>query len=179
MKKILLHITGSISCYKACELTSLLTKQGFEVQASLSQGALKFLQPAVFEGLSHKKALTPDMFAGVPDCIPHITLAQKWADLIMIYPASANCIARLASGLSDDLFGATFLANNFEKPVLLAPAMNSNMFAHPAIQENLKKLESWGTKILPTEEGRLACGSVGKGKLISPEAALDFIKGAL
>ena len=175
-KHILLHVTGSISCYKACELTSLLVKQGAEVQVSLSCGALKFLQPAVFEGLSRREALTPDMFARKPDCIPHITLAQKWADLIIVYPASANCIDRLASGLSDDLFGATFLANNFEKPVLLAPAMNSNMFAHPAVQENLKKLESWGTKILPTEEGRLACGSVGLGKLISPESTLEFIK---
>jgi len=175
-KHILLHVTGSISCYKACELTSLLVKQGAEVQVTLSEGALKFLQPAVFEGLSHRESLTPDMFAKKPDCIPHITLAQKWADLIIVYPASANCIARLASGLSDDLFGATFLANNFEKPVLLAPAMNSNMFAHPAVQENLKKLESWGTKILPTEEGRLACGSVGLGKLISPESTLEFIK---
>ncbi|MBR0496457.1 MAG: flavoprotein [Treponema sp.] len=175
-KHILLHVTGSISCYKACELTSLLVKQGAEVQVTMSCGALKFLQPAVFEGLSRREALTPDMFARKPDCIPHITLAQSWADLIIIYPASANCIARLASGLSDDLFGATFLANNFEKPVLLAPAMNSNMFAHPATQENLKKLESWGTKILPTEEGRLACGSVGLGKLISPERTLDFIR---
>lgn len=175
-KHILLHVTGSISCYKACELTSLLVKQGAQVQVTLSEGALKFLQPAVFEGLSRREVLTPDMFARKPDCIPHITLAQSWADLIIIYPASANCIARLASGLSDDLFGATFLANNFEKPVLLAPAMNSNMFAHPATQENLKKLESWGTKILPTEEGRLACGSVGLGKLISPESTLEFIK---
>ena len=175
-KHVLLHVTGSISCYKACELTSLLVKQGAEVQVTLSEGALKFLQPAVFEGLSRREALTPDMFARKPDCIPHITLAQSWADLIIIYPASANCIARLASGMSDDLFGATFLANNFEKPVLLAPAMNSNMFAHPATQENLKKLESWGTKILPTEEGRLACGSVGLGKLISPESTLEFIK---
>lgn len=175
-KKILLHVTGSIACYKACELANLLVKEGAEVQVSLSDGAMKFLQPAVFEGLTHKKALTQNMFACEPDCIPHITLAQKWADLIMIYPASANCISRLACGLSDDLFGAVFLANNFDKPVLLAPAMNSNMFAHPAVQENLKKLESWGTKILPTDEGRLACGSVGKGKLISPETIVDFIK---
>ncbi len=174
-KKILLHVTGSIACYKACELTSLLVKEGAEVQVSLSQGALEFLKPAVFEGLTRKEALTPDMFQKNVESIPHITLAQKWADLIMIYPASANCISRLASGLCDDLFGAIFVANNFDKTVLLAPAMNSNMFAHPAIQENLKKLESWGTKILPTEEGRLACGATGKGKLISPEEALKYI----
>ncbi len=174
-KHILLHVTGSISCYKACELTSLLVKEGSEVQVTMSEGALKFLQPAVFEGLTHRESLTPGMFERKPDCIPHITLSQKWADLIVIYPASANCISRLASGLCDDLFGAVFLANNFEKPVLLAPAMNSAMFAHPATVENLKKLEAWGTKILPTDEGRLACGSVGYGKLISPEKMLEFI----
>lgn len=178
-KKILLHVTGSIACYKACELTSLLVKAGAEVQVTMSEGALKFLQPAVFEGLSRRETLTPDMFVRKPDCIPHITLAQNWADLLIVYPASANCIARLACGLSDDLFGATFLANNFDKPVLLAPAMNSNMFAHPAVQENLKKLENWGTKILPTEEGRLACGSIGLGKLISPEKTFKFIEEAL
>ena len=175
-KKILLHVTGSISCYKACELTSLLVKDGAEVQVTMSEGALKFLQPAVFEGLSHREALTPDMFARKPSVIPHITLSQNWADLIVIYPASANCIARLASGFSDDLFGATFLANNFMHPVLLAPAMNSNMFAPPAVQEALQRLENWGTKILPTDEGRLACGTVGKGKLIQPERVLEFIR---
>ena len=178
-KHILLHVTGSISCYKACELTSLLVKRGAEVQVTMSAGALRFLQSAVFEGLSRREALTPDMFARKPDCIPHITLAQNWADALVIYPASANCIARLAAGLSDDLFGAAFLANNFEKPVLLAPAMNSNMFAHPAVQEALAKLEKWGTLVTPTDEGRLACGSVGKGKLIQPEAALGYIEQAL
>lgn len=178
-KKILLHVTGSISCYKACELTSLLVKEGAEVQVTLSEGALRFLRPAVFEGLSKREALGQDMFARKPDCIPHITLAQNWADLIIVYPASANCISRLAGGLSDDLFGAIFLANNFERPVLLAPAMNSNMFAHPATQENLRKLENWGTRILPTDEGRLACGSIGKGKLIQPKAALSLIRESL
>ena len=178
-KKILLHVTGSISCYKACELTSLLVKRGAEVQVSLSCGALKFLQPAVFEGLSHREALTPDMFARKPDCIPHITLSQNWADLIVVYPASANCITRLASGLCDDLFGATFLANNFTHPVLLAPAMNTNMFNHPAVQEALAKLEGWGVQILPTDEGRLACGTTGSGKLIQPDATLSFIEKAL
>lgn len=175
-RRILLHVTGSISCYKACELTSLLVKSGAEVQVTMSAGALHFLQPAVFEGLSHREALTPDMFARKPDCIPHITLAQAWADVLVVYPASANCITRLAAGLCDDLFGAAFLANNFAKPVLLAPAMNSNMFAHPAVQRALAVLEQWGTRVLPTDEGRLACGSIGSGKLIQPNVVLAFIE---
>lgn len=178
-KHILLHVTGSISCYKACELTSLLVKRGAEVQVTMSEGALRFLQPAVFEGLSRREALTPDMFSRKPDCIPHITLAQNWADAIIIYPASANCITRLAAGLCDDLFGATFLANNFQHPVLLSPAMNTNMFSHPAVQEALAKLERWGVEILPTDEGRLACGAVGKGKLLQAEEALSFLEKAL
>ncbi|MCR5725456.1 MAG: flavoprotein, partial [Treponema sp.] len=85
----------------------------------------------------------------------------------------------LASGLCDDLFGATFLANNFAHPVLLAPAMNTSMFEHPAVQEALTKLAGWGVQVLPTAEGRLACGTTGKGKLIQPEEALGFIEKAL
>lgn len=176
-KNIFLHVTGSISCYKACALSSLLVQQGFNVQVSLSKGALNFLRPTIFEGLTMNKVLTPNsMFKNEPDCIPHITLSQKWASLFMIYPASANCITRLASGACDDLFGATILANNFAKPVLLSPAMNENMFLNPAIKEALEKLQNWGVHILPTEEGHLACGTNGKGKLIAPEVAMNFIK---
>lgn len=178
MAHILLHVTGSISCYKACELTSILVKAGHEVTVSMSKGAMEFLKGPVFEGLTHKVTLTPDMFRHEPDCIPHITLAET-TDLICVYPASADCITRMASGLCDDLFGATFLANNFRKPVLLAPAMNTNMFEHPATQEALSKLEKWGVRILPTEEGRLACGVIGKGKLIAAETAFTFIEEAL
>jgi len=175
---ILLQVTGSISCYKACQLTSLLVKDGYEVLVSMSQGALKFLQPPVFAGLTKNDVFTPDMFNLPSDPIPHINLAQK-VDAILVYPASANCITRLAAGLSDDLFGATCLANNFQKPLLIAPAMNSNMFAHPAVQEALKKLEGWGAHILPTAEGRLACGVVGKGKLIEAEEAKELLEKVL
>lgn len=177
-RHILLHVSGSISCYKAAELASLLVRHAYEVQVTASQGALRFIQPATFEGLTHRPLLT-DLFGGKPDAVPHITLAQNWADVIIAYPASADCINRLAAGLCDDLFGAVCLANNYAKPLLAAPAMNSSMFAHPAVQESLRKLASWGTVILPTDEGRLACGTVGKGKLISPERAAEFVEHAL
>jgi len=176
--RVLLHVSGSISCYKAAELASLLIRHDYEVQVTASAGALRFIQAATFEGLTHRPLLT-DLFGGKPDFIPHITLAQNWADVIIAYPASADCINRLAAGLSDDLFGAVCLANNYAKPLLIAPAMNSSMFAHPAVQESLHKLAAWGTVILPTGEGRLACGTTGKGKLISPEEAADFIAQAL
>lgn len=171
---VVLHVSGSISCYKACELASLLVQRHYNVQVTASAGALHFIQAAVFEGLTHRPLLT-DVFAGRPDFIPHITLAQKWADVIIAYPASADCITRLAAGLSDDLFGAVCLANNYAKPLLIAPAMNCSMFAHPAVQEALEKLASWGTIVLPAGEGYLACGATGQGKLIPPERAADYI----
>jgi len=177
-RHILLHVSGSISCYKAAELASLLVRNSYDVQVTASQGALRFIQAATFEGLTHHPLLT-DLFGGRPDAIPHITLAQKWADVIIAYPASADCINRLAAGLCDDLFGAVCLANNYARPLLIAPAMNSSMFAHPAVRESLRKLASWGTVILPADEGRLACGTVGTGKLIPPEKAADFIAEAL
>ncbi len=175
MSNILLHVTGSISCYKACELANLLVKEGNEVQVTMSDGGLKFIQPAVFEGLTKRRVLTNRDFFSSSEQILHINLVNKFADLIVVYPATANCINRLAAGLADDLFGAAFLANNFMHPVLLAPAMNTNMLDHPATQEGLEKLSRWGTVILETETGRLACGASGKGKLLSPEKVLARI----
>lgn len=175
---ILLHVSGSISAFKACSLSSLLVKAGCTVQVTASASGLRFAGQAALEGITRREVLT-DIFASKPDTVPHITLAQKWADIIIVYPASANLINRLACGLADDLFGAIFLANNFRKPVLLAPAMNAEMFAHPAVRESLEKLERWGTVILPTEEGFLACGTTGNGRLIEPEDALHYVWSSL
>ena len=176
-KNILLNVTGSISAYKACALTSLLTKNGYNVIVIPTEDALKFVGKASFEGLSHNKIQT-SMFEN-DDPIAHINLSQSWADLIISYPASANTINRLSQGLADDLFGAVCLANNFNKPLLIAPAMNTEMFRHPSVQESLKKLESWGAEILPCGEGVLACGTTGVGRLLEPEEAFEFIKKAL
>lgn len=176
-KNILLHVTGSISCYKACALVSLLTKNDYKVRVVASEDALKFVGAASFEGLSHNKVET-SMF-GNDDPIPHIHLAQNWADLIISYPCSANTINRLAAGLADDLFGAVCLANNFKKPLLISPAMNTEMFRHPSVQESLKKLEQWGAEILPCGEGGLACGTKGVGRLLEPAEAFEFIKNHL
>ena len=120
MKNILIHVTGSIACFKAGTLVSLMTKKGYQVQATASAGGLRFIQPALLEGLTGRPLLT-DIFSGGEDVMHHISLSQNWADLIIAYPASANCICRLAAGLSDDLFGALCLANNYNKPLLLAP----------------------------------------------------------
>lgn len=176
-KNILLHVTGSISAFKACSLTSLLVKNDFDVRVIQSQDSLNFVGKASFEGLSHNKVLT-SMFDG-DDPIPHIHLAQNWADLIISYPCSANTINRLACGLADDLFGAVCLANNFNKPLLIAPAMNTQMYNHPSVQESLKKLENWGAKILPCGEGEMACGTKGIGRLLEPADAFKIIQETL
>lgn len=176
-KNILLYVTGSISAYKACFLTSLLSKKGYNIRVIQSKGSLEFVGKATFEGLTHNKVET-EMFNN-DDPIPHINIAQNWADIIVAYPASADCINRMAAGLADDLFGAVFLANNFDKPVLIAPAMNTNMYNHPAVQESLKKLENWGCKILPCGEGEMACGTKGVGRLIEPQDALKLIEESL
>lgn len=174
MSNILLYVSGSISCYKACNLISLLTKDGHDVKVIASENALKFVGKASFEGLTKNKLYTNMFDSSEP--IAHITLPQKWADLIIAYPASADSINKLASGIADNLFGAVCLANNYKKPLLIAPAMNNMMFEHPSVQESLKKLEKWGTKILPCEEGRLACGTNGKGRLLDPEKAYQYIQ---
>lgn len=176
-KNILLYVSGSISCYKACALISLLKKRGHAVTVVASENALRFVGRASFEGLSHTRLRTSLFDDEEP--IPHIALAQNWADVIIAYPASADCINRLAAGRCDDLFGAVCLANNFARPLLIAPAMNSMMFAHPAVRQSLKILSGWGATILECGEGRMACGSTGEGRLMKPEDALTAIEAAL
>lgn len=178
MSNILLYVSGSIACYKSCALISLLTKEQHSVKVVASENALKFVGKASFEGLSHNWLYT-DMFSNDDEPIAHITLSQKWADLIIAYPASANTINKLAAGIADNLFGALCLANNYQKPLLIAPAMNSQMFAHPSVQESLAKLRGQGAHILPCEEGQLACGTIGTGRLLEPENVLSFIHDVL
>lgn len=171
--KLLLQITGSIAAFKAAALASLLVDSGFDVQCVMSEGASNFIGESTLEGLTGRPVLKDIFEPGRAH--DHIKLAD-WADLLLLYPASANHIARLRSGLSDDLIGCLFLANNFRKPFWVAPAMNSNMLAHPAVTEALNTLESWGSRVLPTGEGRLACGEVGMGRLLEPERVFDLIR---
>lgn len=175
---VLLHLSGSIACFKACALADLLVKADYAVQTTASSAALRFVGAATLEGLTGRPVLT-DCFGGEPSFIPHITLAQRWADLIIAYPASADLLNRMAAGLCDDLFGAICLANNFRKPLLVAPAMNSEMFDHPSVRRSIETLGEWGVRILPTGEGRLACGSLGKGRLIEPDVAMAAIEESL
>ena len=178
MSKILLCVTGSISCYKAAELASLLVKNGNEVKVVATDAALRFVGKATFEGLTKNKVYT-DMWSNDEDPIAHITLGQKWADAIFVYPASADVINKAAAGIADTLLGALLLANNFQKPLIIASAMNSNMLLHPATQKALQTLEEWGAKILESGQGHLACGDDGVGRLAEPAEAFEFLNGVL
>ncbi len=175
-KNVVLMISGSIAAFKAASLASLATKKGWDVQCVASEGGRRFLGDSTLEGLSGHPVLT-DMFER-GRALDHIKLAD-WADLMVLYPASANRITRLRAGLADDLIGALFLVNNFRKPWLIAPAMNSNMIEHPAVTDALSVLDGWGCRILPTGEGRLACGTVGYGRLLEPEDAFALMEDEL
>jgi len=174
--KILFGITGSIAAYKSAYLISKLVQNGFEVKVVATESALKFIGEAALEGLSNNKVFTDTFESG--EMMSHINLI-KWADLIIICPASANTINKIAAGIADNLITSLFLAHDWNKPFLIAPAMNTNMYNHFATQESLKKLSKWGVKILPTAEGYLACGDIGKGKLLEPDEIFEHILIAL
>lgn len=172
-KKIVLQVTGSIAAFKAASLASLLIEAGFQVRVVVSAGARHFIGDSTFEGLTGRPVRGEIFEPGRAH--DHINLAD-WADLLILYPASANHITRLRAGLADDLIGCLFLANNFRAPYWVAPAMNSNMLAHPAVTDALATLETWGCRILPTGEGRLACGEIGYGRLLEPDKVFDLIR---
>ena len=170
--EILLIVSGSIAAFKAAALASQLVQDGCGVQTVLTGGGSRFVGDATFEGLTGRPVLG-DLWAS-GRAMDHIDLLER-TDLVLVYPASANTITRLRAGLADDLAGCLFLANNFRKPWWIAPAMNSNMIAHPAVTESLGVLEQWGCRILPGSEGRLACGDTGPGRVAEPEDVAALI----
>jgi phosphopantothenoylcysteine decarboxylase/phosphopantothenate--cysteine ligase len=170
--KILLQVTGSIAAFKAVALCSKLVQQNFDVEVVLTEGAEKFVGAASFEGLTRKP-----VHRGLYDegqMMAHIDL-ERWADLLLVYPATANTLSMLATGRSDSLIGSIFLAHEFKKPYWIAPAMNQAMIAHPATQAHLKTLNEWNLTVLNPDSGALACGEVGNGRLVEPEALLEKI----
>ena len=174
--KILFKITGSIAAYKSAYLISKLVQNGFEVQTVATSSSLLFIGKATLEGLTGKPVLIDQYEDG--KMMSHINL-MKWADLIILCPASANTINKMANGVADNLVTSLFLAHVWDKPYLIAPAMNTAMYKHPATQESLKRLKVWGVDILPTDSGHLACGDVGEGKLLDPDRIYDHIVSVL
>jgi len=173
VKVILVGITGGIAAYKAADLTSSLVKSGHEVHVILTKAALDFITPLTLQTLSKNQVWVDGPHLNQGSFVPHIELAQK-ADLIVVAPATANTIAKIACGIADNLLTSTVLAS--KAPVLMAPAMNVNMYGNPITQANLKRLKELGYHIVEPEEGRLACGSTGKGRLAGIPAILDSIK---
>lgn len=169
-RRIVLGVTGGIAAYKACELVSGLKKRGAQVRVVLTENAAKFVPPLSFEALSGNPAHV-DTFAP-RDGMEHIALA-KWAELFVIAPATANCLAKLACGIGDDLLSTTALAMTCQ--LLIAPAMNANMYRHPATQANLATLRSRGAHVVGPDSGRLACGDDDIGRMSQPEAILEAI----
>lgn len=170
--KVLFILTGSIACYKACQVISRLVQHGCEVQVVATPSALEFVGNATIEGLTGKHVVSDLFSAG--DVMDHIHLV-RWADLILVAPATANFINKAAQGVADDLVQTLFLAHDFKKPFLVAPAMNTTMYLHPVTQESTRKLESMGVKILETASGVLACGEEGFGKLLDPDLILKEV----
>ena len=163
-KNIVLGVTGSIAAYKAAELASQLTQQGCEVYVVLTADALRFITAVSFKVLSRHPVIT-DLYNDDDGWKPaHIKLADE-ADLLLIAPATANTIAKLALGLANDALSCVALALNAKARILIAPAMNGKMWLHPATQENVAKLKSRGVEFIGPEEGLLSCGYEGLGRL--------------
>lgn len=174
--KILYKVTGSIAAYKSAIIISRLVQAGCEVKVVATESALKFIGKATYEGLTGNQVYTDSFADG--EMMNHINLV-KWADLTIIAPATANTINKLACGIGDSLLTSLFLAHDWRKPYLIAPAMNTNMFTHPATLAAIDKLKAWGVTILPTEVGFLACGDIGEGKFLDAEIIFEKIMNTL
>ena len=163
-KNIVLGVTGSIAAHKAVDLASLLTKQGYAVQVVMTRDAQRFVTPLPFKTLSQHPVIT-DLYNEEEGWKPaHIALADA-ADLLLVAPATANCIAKLAHGLADDALSCIALALNAQAKILIAPAMNGKMWLHPATQQNVSTLKARGVAFIGPEAGLLSCGYEGIGRL--------------
>lgn len=170
---VLLCVTGGIAAYKAVALTSKLTQMGIDVKVMMSENATKFVTPLTFQAISRNPVYTDTFDEKDPKKIAHIDLSE-WPDLIIIAPATSNIIGKLANGIADDMITSTLLAT--EKPVWIAPAMNVHMYHHPIVQKNMDTLKSIGYEFIEPDEGYLACGYTGKGRLAEPESIAEKVR---
>ena len=171
-KHIVLGVTGSIACYKALDLASKMVQGGALVDTVMSYGATQFVTPLAFRSITHREVVTDTFDPDSRYSVEHVALAKQ-ADVIVIAPATAHCIAKLAAGLADDALTTTVIAAS--APLLVAPAMDGNMFHHPATQENLAKLRERGVIIAGPASGRLASGLTGVGRLLETPELLGYI----
>lgn len=171
-KTILLGVTGGIAAYKSASLASRLVKAGAEVRVIMTEHATNFINPITFETLTGHKCITDTFDRNFEFQVEHVSLAKK-ADVIMVAPATANVIAKLAHGLADDMLTTTILASH--APKLIAPAMNTGMYENPVTQNNLALLKKYGMEVIEPAAGHLACGDEGKGKMPEPEILYEHI----
>jgi len=172
-KNIVLGVTGSIAAYKSADLASRLTKMQANVDVVLTEAGTEFVNPITFQSVTGRKAYVEADLWGGQGHVVHISLARK-ADMIVVAPASANTIAKLANGIADNLLTVTVLAATCK--IIIAPAMDAGMFANASTQENVQKLEKLGFEIIGPGEGRLASGLIGKGRMEEPEIIENFIR---
>src|SRR5690625_3364940 len=169
-KNILLCVTGGIAVYKACDLTSKLTQLGANVRVVMTEGAAEFVSPLTFQALSRNEVYIDTFVEKDPSKVTHVDIAD-WAEIVILAPATANTLGKIAYGIADNMLTTILLATRAD--VYIAPAMNVHMYAHPAVIENMQKLADWNYHFIEPGSGYLACGYVGKGRL---EETLTIIR---
>ncbi len=172
-KRIALGVTGSIACFKAVDLASKLTQMGALVDVIMTRAATEFIRPLTFRSLTHQPVVTDIFDLQSELSINHVAVAER-ADVVIVAPATANTIAKLAWGMADDALTATILAT--QAPIIVAPAMDAHMFDNPATRENVETLKSRGVTIAGPTEGRLASGLIGKGRMLEVEELVGFVR---
>ena len=172
-KTVVLGVTGSIAAYKIANLASMLVKKGCSVHVIMTRNATNFINPITFETLTGHKCLVDTFDRNFEFSVEHVSLAKQ-ADIFMVAPASANVIGKLAHGIADDMLTTTVMACKCKK--YISPAMNTNMFENPIVQDNLKTLEHYGYEVIQPASGYLACGDTGAGKMPEPETLLAYIE---
>lgn len=172
-KTVVLGVTGGIAAYKTASLASMLVKNGYDVQVLMTKNATNFINPIVFETLTKHKCLIDTFDRNFEFSVEHVAISKQ-ADVVMVAPATANVIGKLAHGIADDMLTTTIMACRRCKKIL-APAMNTEMYLNPIVQDNLKLLEHYGYEIIKPAEGHLACGDNGPGKMPEPEVLYEYI----
>lgn len=171
-KTVVLGVTGSIAAYKIANLASMLSKLHAEIHVLMTANATNFINPITFETLTEQKCLIDTFDRNFQYSVEHVSLAKK-ADIVLVAPATANVIGKLANGIADDMLTTTVMACKCKK--LIAPAMNTNMYENPVVQDNLKRLKSYGAEVIEPDVGLLACKDIGAGKMPSEEVLLQYI----
>lgn len=171
-KTVILAVTGGIAAYKIPNLASMLKKLNCNVHVIMTENAKNFINPITFETLTENKCLIDTFDRNFEFSVEHVSLAKQ-ADLVLVAPATANVIGKMANGIADDMLTTTIITCTCKK--IVAPSMNTNMYYNPIVQDNVKKLQEYGMEVISPDSGYLACGDIGAGKMPSPETLLEYI----